>query len=345
MPLASGSVATQGILDFSPTGVQRLRALHKARALQRYSLDGQEGTLQTYATLPDNAWRQLDANLVALAPRIMNIIGDLVRLGLTINTEDVGVSVGGYQALGDIDAAQLSMSMSAAGRNQRAPVDLNLMPLPFSFDDLQFDLRQLTAMQRDSALDLAHTQAIQQKVLEAFETLAVSGSTQFAYQGVPIYGMLNHPNRLTLTAPGAWTTVANIFPTILAAFKLLVGTYSTGPFGLYVSPVDWTSMFAEQGTDAFSTVIARLQRTFNDPAGPLIVSIKPSFAIPTGQAALVELAPRTVQLWVVMQPTNVPWETMGGLEVHVRTMGSMTTFWKKDGANTPVCRVVHISGI
>lgn len=344
LTVAPASLAAPGMVDFTPEGVRRLRLADRLASQQYMSIGGQHNVVQKYATLSDDAWRQLDRNILTIAPRVMSVVQDLVANGLTIATQDVGISVGGYEAMGDIDPARMSMSMSASGRNQQASVNPHLMPLPFVYDDMQFDLRTLMAMAR-GGVDLAHIALAQQKVLEGFEQLAVNGSTQFAYQSVPIYGMLNHPRRLTLTATGTWATAANIYPTIHQAFSLLVGQQSIGPFALYLSLLDWAKMFAEQGVDVFSTVMKRVRDTFADTQAPLITAIKPSFAIPTGQAALVELTARTVQLWVVMAPTNIPWERMGGLEAHVRTMGSMTAFWKQTGETTPVCRVVHISGI
>jgi hypothetical protein len=76
---------------------------------------------------------------------------------------------------------------------------------------------------------------------------------------------------------------------------------------------------------------------------PQIQSIKPVFAMPAGQGALVELQRRTVDLAIKMDPANVPWDLMGGLAVHVRILGSIVPRLKADANNQ--IGVVHISGI
>ena len=109
-----------------------------------------------------------------------------------------------------------------------------------------------------------------------------------------------------------------------------------GPYGLYLNIAQYGQIFAEQGVDRAWNVYRRIVESF-----PQIVSIKPSHAVPVGQALLVELQRRTVDIAIKMDPANMPWDLMGGLAVHVRVLGSIVPRIKSDGDNK--VGIVHCS--
>ena len=71
------------------------------------------------------------------------------------------------------------------------------MPLPFAFEDYEFDITELEAVQRlGGALDTAYTEEAQRSVAETFENWLVNGAAEFSVDGNTIYGYRTHPNRV-----------------------------------------------------------------------------------------------------------------------------------------------------
>jgi hypothetical protein len=199
--------------------------------------------------------------------------------------------------------------------------------LPFSFADWSFDITELEACMRLGArLDLTHATEAMRTVMEDFERLLFEGSTVYSYDGQDIYGYLTHPQAATIDATGDWATPGNIYTTIQAMYAVMIARRrSAGPFAVYMNPYQWGLMRAESGVDRSYSVFQKVRDSF-----PEIVSWRPNDFVPPGTLVMVELAQRTVDLAIRMDPANVPWELMGGLKVHTRTIGSITPRIKSD---------------
>jgi uncharacterized linocin/CFP29 family protein len=237
-----------------------------------------------------------------------------------------------------MEPAGSDMRASAAGNDQRLTVGEQQIPLPFAFEDYDFDITEFEALQNNGAqLDLAYAEEAQRSVAEKFESWLINGAPDLSSTGSAIYGYRTHPSRVAKTG-SSWATIDGIYNTILGMHSDMLNLNRPGPYGLYMNVAEYGKMFAKEGVDVFSNGLARINQSF-----PQIVSIKPTFAMPAGQAVLVELQRRTVDLAVKMDPTSVPWEVMGGLRLHVRFIGSIVPRVKADGANKT--GVVHYSGL
>lgn len=293
---------------FSPQGVAYLRTLR------------QQSHLHTHMTLTREQWLQIDSLLVTVADTYLGAVMDLTSRGLTVPTGSIGVSASQYHGVGRMGTANRSLYASAAGTQERLQVEPHTVLLPFAYADYQFDITELEASQRNGQrLDLTHAEEAQRTVAEDHENLLINGSTDFQIGGVPIYGYRTHPGRAQDTAPGAWSTASNIFPTIVEMHTVMLTRKRLGPFAFYCNPVQWGEMHAEAGVDVAWNILRKLRESF-----PSIVSWRPISAVPEGELLLVELQRRTVDLVVRMDMANVPWEGMGGLVQHVRVLGSST---------------------
>ena len=102
-----------------------------------------------------------------------------------------------YPAIGRMDRATSSMRASAAPNNQRLSVVTRQIPLPFAYEDYEFDLTELEAVQSlGGTLDLAYAEEAQRSVAEEFEQWLINGAPEFSDGGSTIYGYRTHPNRL-----------------------------------------------------------------------------------------------------------------------------------------------------
>jgi hypothetical protein len=312
----------------SPQGIARLR-LHAAQ---------RSDTLYTHATLLKEHWLELDNLWLSVADQYMGAVLDLTSRGLTQTIPSLGIAASQYTAIGRMEPATTDMRASAAGNNQRLTVTPHLVPLPFAFEDYEFDITELEAVQRlGGGLETAYAEEAMRSVSETFEAWLVNGAPAFSVDGNTIYGYRTHPQRVIGTGT-TWATPDNVYATVLKMYTDMLTLRRPGPYGLYMHVLQFGQMHAEEGVDRAWNVYRRIVESF-----PQIVSIKPSFAVPVGELVLVELQRRTVDVAVKMDPANVPWEMMGGLAQHVRVIGSLVPRIKADGENK--VGLVHYTGV
>lgn len=325
MPVALEPDATQGRMwDLSPRSVAQMRS-HAAQ-------------LRTHATLLPEQWKDLDLALIGTAETYMAGVLDLTSRGLTYTISSLGIPASQYHSINKMDPPTMDMRVSAMGNNQRLALTPHLVPLPFVYADYDFDLTELEASQRlGLGLDTAHATEAMRTVTEGFESILFNGTPVGTYQGNPVYGYRNHPQRVTGSVTGVWSTPTNIHSTVLAMFKAMLARNRQGPYALYMNIEQWGELHAEKGVDVNWNYMRWVQESF-----PQIVSYKPTYAMPDGELVLVELTSRTVDMAIKMAPTNIPWEIMGGLGQHVRVIGSMTPRIKLDGDNQ--VGLVHYTG-
>jgi uncharacterized linocin/CFP29 family protein len=316
----------------SPEGIARLR-LHAIRQSQ------QNYQLHTNATtLMRDQWLHIDTLLLRVAEQYMAGVLDLTSRGLTQTITSLGDAASMYQTVTRMDPALTDMRMSAAGNNQRLSVAPHMVPLPFAYEDWEFDLTEVEAMQRNGGtLDTAYAEEAMRSVDEKFEDWLFNGAPDHVYDGLTLYGYRTHPQRITGSG-ATWTDPDNIYPTILAMVNALIVIQRPGPYALYMNVLQYGQMFAMEGVDRAWNMFRRIQESF-----PQIVSIKPVYAMPAGQLVLVELQRRTIDLAIKMDPANVPWDIMGGLAQHVRVIGSIVPRIKVDGGDK--VGVVHYTGV
>ena len=153
----------------------------------------------------------------------MGAVMDLTSRGLTQTIPSLGIAASQYQAMNRMDTASADMRASAAGNNQRLSVTPRLVPLPFAFEDYEFDITELEAVQRlGGTLDTAYTEEAQRSVAETFENWLVNGAAEFSDGGNTIYGYRTHPNRIAksgasfATPDGIYTTILGMYNDMLA---------------------------------------------------------------------------------------------------------------------------------
>ena len=332
MPVALETQALRGGPPPSillPQGIAHLRVM---------AAKTREAQLYTHATLLKEQWVEIDNLWLRIADQYMGAVIDLTSRGLTQTIPSLGIAASQYQAINRMEAASTDMRASAAGNNQRLAVTPRLVPLPFAFEDYEFDITELEAVQRlGGALDTSYTEEAQRSVAETFENWLINGASEFSEGANTIYGYRTHPNRVAKSG-ASFATPDGIYTTILGMYNDMLALRRPGPYGLYLNVTQYGQMHAKEGVDTAFNSLVRIQQSF-----PSIVSIKPTFAMPAGQATMVELQRRTVDLAIKMDPANVPWEIMGGLAQHVRVIGSIVPRIKADGADQT--GVVHYSGL
>jgi hypothetical protein len=225
-------------LFFGPSG--RWAGERMLQALSR----GEEispACLRTLDTLRRDDWIALDTALVEAGVTRLAAVADLISAGLTTPLPNaMGKTVFGYEKVGDMDPATVSMDGMARSENDTAEFSFASIPVPITHKDFFLNIRRIAASRtRGEAIDVTQARVAGRKVAEEIERMTLLGGKTFA--GLPIYGYTTHPNRNTVAfgTNGNWVQAAktgeNIIADVQAMMALAEGDKYYGPYWLYVS--------------------------------------------------------------------------------------------------------------
>ena len=189
-----------------------------------------------------------------------------MELGLTRNISNpMGRTVITWQKKSDLTPAQLSMSPSS-----RTPQDVReyteaSVPNPVAHKDLSLDARLQAAHEdRGEDLDTSHIEEAFRVVFELYEDLIIGDSTAPVFNGLPIYGLKNHPDRSTASfgTNGAWDqaakTGANIIADIGTILDALRADKVRGQIELFVPDSYATKLAEDYSVNYPRTILSRI---------------------------------------------------------------------------------------
>lgn len=185
--------------------------------------------------LTRDEWVELDRRVLTAQRPLLRLIGDLRNRGLTYNLGSFASLTSRWYTSSDV--SRPTVNMTGRGSNRDLPDFKRVeVPIPVIFKDFELDMRALMASRRmGDGLDAAALTETTQVIIEEAEAMVLGLSTIPNFNGLPLYGLLNHPNRNTFTATGDWGTIANIITTITGGIAVLNGDLYYGPFDVYAS--------------------------------------------------------------------------------------------------------------
>lgn len=300
-----------------------------ANRLLRANMDPK--VLRTNDTLWDDEWKLFDKAVVDICRVRMTGINDLVSRGLVYNVPNgMSVTVLQYQNQSDMSAAQLSMSGLTKGLNDRLDFGIGYLPLPIIHKDFQIDARTL-AMSRRFGMPLDTTTATVAaiKISELAESILFNGYNSYAFGGGTIYGYVDSPlaQSGTLTGWGDSALVgANIMKNVREMKQKSINQKHFGPWIVYVPLAYETILDADYSatTNPTMTIRERLLKIGG------IVDVKVADQMTANHVVMVELQPQTARMVVGMQPTNLQWDTEGGMGLNFKVMAIMVPQLRAD---------------
>lgn len=258
------------------------------------------------SALPHEVWRQIDKTAIEVFSASLVAAQDLISAGLTLNINNVGVTVSGYEKINDFEDAIVSMDPAVRGDNQKLTYAMESFPIPFFNQKFELGTRQLAASRSNGyeGLDLMQARTANRKVAEKIEKMIFSGLPELGTAGASsqIYGYTTHPNRITMTPTGTnWATVAgrDIITDVLAMENQLVQNNRRGPFFLYVAKNLWNVLQNDYKTESDKTFLNRIL----DIEG--ISAVKMGYYLPDNNAVLVQMDPDTLDLAIAQDVLNV----------------------------------------
>lgn len=291
------------------------------------------------ATLRDDEWKYIDDAVVRVLRTRMKVVNWLRGSGLVRQVPGgLGRVRFDYERQSDISPARINMDALAPGDNDRPTYDLVSVPLPIVSKELTFTWRQLLESRNgNTPLDTEAIGLASIKVAEELEKLHLGTYGTFSFAGATLYGLINHPNRVTgsITAlDGSWTP-EKAFNDVINMVNGAYGKKKYGPFKLWYSTGYLPYMLRPFNTYDSTPLATALTRI------PQISSVEICDYLTGNQLLLVEESAQTVQVLQAADVQTVQWQERGGLVTKFRIMGSLVPWIKLDQASN--CGIVHYS--
>lgn len=192
------------------------------------------------ALLTKEAWMRIDDTILEVSRPELQIVGDLRAAGLVYNLPNaMGTITIMHQTMTDVGTAIISMDPVRESQRDRPAFDQVLIPVPVISSDFFFTVRDIAVSQQSGApLDTAMPEMSARRVAEQIDALTIGTAGSFSYGGGTIYGITNHPNRITFTptlpTAAGWSP-ATTYQEINSVLQTARDNRMRGPWGIYFS--------------------------------------------------------------------------------------------------------------
>lgn len=289
--------------------------------------------------LTKDEWYEVENTVIQPALYPLKLVNLLRSRGLVKKLGGIGTLITTWYMTGEVTPAGVNMTGMGNADNDLPDVSQAGAPVPVIFKPFQLDARQLEASRRSGdGLDLTTLYATTRVVNEKLEDLIVNGAN-VKLNGFSLYGLRNHPYRITSTAAGDWGTIANILPTVNSMVAAAQTNKFPGPFALFISQDQWleaNSLY--YGSDSNITPISRIKQN------ELISYIDslPTEILPSGELLLVQLTPDVIDLAEAMGVQVREWTSGDGWQTSFKVMTVAAPRIKARGDNKT--GIIHYTG-
>ncbi len=292
-------------------------------------------SLRALSPLSDKAQVLIDKAVVNVGLQRLVIAADLMAAGLTFPlTDPLSVTELEWEAISKSGGAQRQMSPSARGENQITDRVIHRLPIYLTTDDFFIGVRTLKMSQRVGIpIDTTLVEQATRRVNESIEDAVINGSGVVA-GGYSAPGLLNAPNAATisLTAPWATATGAQIFTDTEAAITKLQQNKKFGPYNMYVGTVIGNALDADFKSFGTLSIKQRLLQI------DVLKSIKIADQMPATQILVIQMTNDVVEIVNGQPPTVIPWTSLDGFTLFWLVMAIVIPRVRSDyDGNSGVC--------
>ena len=289
------------------------------------------------ALLRKDEWLELDQAVLDTVKTGLIGIDDLVNAGLTRRLGGLGTLLSGYEQLGEMTEADVSMDADVPGKEDAVEFDTQYVPIPIIHKDFRISLRKLEASRKmGETLDTTQARAATRVVREKLETMLFNGHAK-QLGGYSIYGYTNAPYRATGTAVGDFGTAGNGYKTMVKALNQMAALGYEGPFNVYVATTQYGELLNLLGSVNDYNELTVIQRQL-----PQIAAVKRSHTLTAGSLVMVQMDSEVVDLAIAEDISPIQWDEMGGMLTKFRVMTALAPRVKFD-ANLKT-GVLHYTG-
>lgn len=254
------------------------------------------------SALRKDEWEVLDDAVVEAAGPRTDVFERIPKIQHT----SIGVLTHQYNTVSQMTAAQVSMTGQEPGETDSAEFNLNGVPLPVIFKQVNYGERQLQASRLiGSGIDVTNITQSTRVVSEQLANMLFNGRSAINFNGATIYGLTTQPNRNTGTASGDFGTISNIQPTILAMMTALAGDNYHGPFEVDIAATQYIEALSTYSDGSGQTAVDRILTI------PAITAVNSNDQLAAGSLVLRETG-RHILEWAQVQLGG---QTVNGMEI------------------------------
>lgn len=299
------------------------------------------GLLRTCDVLQPNDWIAFDTAVIEGARIRLKFVADLIGAGLTVPLANaMAKTVLEYDLIGDMDPATVSMDGMARSDNDAVEFDQARVPLPITHKDFFINLRKLMASRTSGeGLDTLQGRISGRKVGEEIERMSIQGGKMF--QSLPIYGLLTHPKRNTMSfgTHGNWVQVAktgeDIVADIFAMMALAEADGFYGPFWVYYSKNASVKMQGDYKAATDQTINQRVTSISG------ITKFEPLDQLPDNNVVLLQATVDVAAIINGESVQTVQWDVNGGFGINFKAFAIQIPLIRADANGNS--GVVHMS--
>lgn len=275
------------------------------------------GKMVSNSMLSKDEWVEMESAVIRTPEYPLKMTNLLRGRGLTKKLGGIGTLITTWNMSGEITPAGINMTGMGNADNDLPGISQAGAPVPVIFKPFQLDARQLAASRNSGdGLDTTTLFAATRVVNEKLEDVIVNGAN-IKLNGFRLYGLRNHPYRITDTAAGDWGTITNILPTVMEMFSVAQSNKFTGPFALLIAQdqyVEANTLY--YGNDSNITPMSRIRETgFFD-----VIDWLPAEVLPSGEILLVQLTSDVIDLAEALRTQVREWSSGDGWQTAFKVL-------------------------
>lgn len=277
--------------------------------------------------LREDEWQEVDKAVMQAARYPLRFVNLLRSRGLIKSlTGGLGVLTSAWYAASEMTPATVNLTGRGVVERDLPEMLQFGVPIPIVFKEFNIGKRMLLASRRTGeGIDVTAAGEASRVTAEGIENTFINGADGVTLNGMRLWGVRNHPNRITDTVTnfggGAWSTITNIVPTVNGMINAAMNTgRHYGPYVLFLSTTQYNLAGNTYYTDGSGqTPLQRLRQLANIEA----VEHLPDPVLPAGELLLVQLTADVVDGVEAMELQPLEWMSGDGLEIMFKVMAAI----------------------
>lgn len=325
---------------FAENNLKKYRVMNTKGEMIEAANDKAELTHNADGTVRHEDFLVIKDMIIEVRRRELTAIDDLMTgSGLTVDAAITDQLVG-FENINEFQRAQQEMNPTSFDNNNTVFTE-DFVPNPITHSSFQVPFRQQGFQYKSS---LGMSESIRQ-VSERNQDTLINGNSSLlvSFQGknFEIFGYTNHPDRGVDTITD-WTLASNS-EAIVTETVTALGLMHTGQGGvkndsviLYLANDIWTNVQNDFKANSDKTIMTRLMQIAQ------IKEVKPAEKLANGNALLVEMLARTIQIAVAQDIIVVPHVKTNPMSAQHMTAYSAMTHQIKSDSNSKT-GIMHLS--
>ena len=299
---------------------------------QEISVNG----LNVNATLPYDAWKDIDREVLEVSTERLVAVNDLLSRGLTHDVGGIGHTISQWDKISNMT----SMYGETSSEEDRQTFDTDSVAIPILHKSFSLPWRaRQAAMSVGASLDVTGVNTATRLVSELSEDMMFSGLS-VSVGGATVKGYTNFADRNTVSLGTSWTSVTNyqdIIDDVVAMCNAARNDNFHGSYTIYI-PNEYEGIMDNDfkvGTGDTRTLRDRILQIAS------VGEIKVADRLADDNVILVQLTREVVDLATAQDIIAVDWTEDGTFTNNHRVFAALAPRLKSDYDSK--CGIVHLS--